>query len=110
MAEKKHLYFIDNLRVALTVPVIAHHVGQAYGPTGGYWVIQEEPRAAILAPFFAIDRAYLMSVFFMISGYFMVMSYDRHGPVEFLRGRVRRLGIPLALFAFSIMPPGWQSA
>jgi len=104
MAEKKHLYFIDNLRVALTVPVIAHHVGQAYGPTGGYWVIQEEPRAAILAPFFAIDRAYLMSVFFMISGYFMVMSYDRHGPVEFLRGRVRRLGIPLALFAFLIMP------
>ncbi len=28
-------YFLDNLRVALIILVIAHHVGQAYGPTGG---------------------------------------------------------------------------
>jgi glucan biosynthesis protein C len=30
------LYYLDNLRVSLTALVIAHHVGQAYGPTGGW--------------------------------------------------------------------------
>ena len=33
--ETGRLYFLDNLRIALTILVIAHHVGQAYGPTGG---------------------------------------------------------------------------
>lgn len=28
------LAFIDNIRVFLTVLVIAHHAGQTYGPTG----------------------------------------------------------------------------
>ena len=43
----KRLYFTDNLRVALTIVVIAHHVGQAYGPTGGWWPVQETARAPV---------------------------------------------------------------
>lgn len=104
MEEKRHLYFADNLKIALTVLVIAHHVGQAYGPTGGYWLIQEDAREAILAPFFTVNRSFFMSLFFMISGYFMVISYDRHGPVKFLKSRFMRLGIPLLLFFFVIIP------
>ncbi|HOG46891.1 MAG TPA: hypothetical protein PLJ35_03290 [Anaerolineae bacterium] len=49
MAVTKRLYYLDNLRVALTVLVIAHHVGQAYGPTGGYWPVQEVARAPLCA-------------------------------------------------------------
>ena len=104
MRETRHLYFADNLRIALTILVIAHHVGQAYGPTGGYWPIQEETRAAVLGPFFTVNRSFFMSLFFMISGYFMVMSYDRHGPVRFLKSRVLRLGVPLLIFFFLVIP------
>ena len=39
MIDTKRLYYLDNLRVAVIILVIAHHVGQAYGPTGGWWVI-----------------------------------------------------------------------
>ena len=35
------IFYLDNLRIVLTILVIAHHVGQAYGPTGGYWPVQE---------------------------------------------------------------------
>ena len=45
MTIAKRLYCIDNLRVALTILLIAHHVGQAYGPTGGWWPVQEAVRA-----------------------------------------------------------------
>lgn len=35
MLTSNRLIFFDKLKVVLMVAVIAHHVGQAYGPTGG---------------------------------------------------------------------------
>jgi len=102
--DTKRLYFLDNLRIALTILVIAHHVGQAYGPTGGSWPIQEATRANILAPFFTVNRSFFMSLFFLISGYLMVMSYDRSRPLAFVKGRVLRLGVPLVAFFFLVIP------
>ena len=104
MGETKRLYFLDNLRIGLTILVIAHHVGQAYGPTGGAWPIQEPARAAVLGPFFTVNRSFFMSLFFLISGYLMVMSYDHGGPGRFLKGRLMRLGVPLVLFFVLVIP------
>jgi len=53
MTNTNLLYYLDNLRVAVIILVIAHHVGQAYGPTGGWWPIQEATRA----PFALKERA-----------------------------------------------------
>jgi peptidoglycan/LPS O-acetylase OafA/YrhL len=100
----QRLYFLDNLRVALTVLVIAHHVGQAYGPTGGAWPIGEAARAAILGPFFMVNRSFFMSLFFMVSGYLMVMSVDAIGARAFLQSRVRRLGMPLLVVGLISIP------
>jgi glucan biosynthesis protein C len=102
--DTRRLYFLDNLRIALTILVIAHHVGQAYGPTGGSWPIQEAARARLLGPFFTVNRSFFMSLFFMISGYLMVMSYDRTGPGAFLRSRLLRLGVPLVVFFLVVIP------
>ena len=104
MGDARRLYYLDNLKIGLTILVIAHHVGQAYGPTGGAWPIQETARAAILGPFFTVNRSFFMSLFFLISGYFMVASYDHHGPGPFLKGRLLRLGVPLLAFFFLIIP------
>jgi fucose 4-O-acetylase-like acetyltransferase len=98
------LFFLDNLRVALTTLLIAHHVGQAYGPTGGTWPIQEAARAALLAPFFTVNRSFFMSLFFLISGFFAAMSYDAKGPRAFVKSRLLRLGIPLVVFALLMIP------
>lgn len=102
--ETGRLYFLDNLRIALTILVIAHHVGQAYGPTGGSWPIQEAARARILGPFFTVNRSFFMSLFFLISGYLMVMSYDRSRPIAFVKSRLLRLGVPLVAFFFLVIP------
>jgi glucan biosynthesis protein C len=106
MNGKGRLYYLDNLRVMLTILVIAHHVGQAYGPTGGYWPVQEEARAALLGPFFTVNRSFFMSLFFMISGYLMVGAYDRGGPGSFALSRLRRLGIPVVVFALISLAAG----
>jgi len=91
--------FFDNLKVLMMAMVIVHHVGQAYGPMGAWWPIQELTRAEILEPFFMVNRSFGMSLFFMIAGYFAALSCERSGPAGFVRNRLQRLGIPLLGFS-----------
>jgi glucan biosynthesis protein C len=107
MDGKGRLFYLDNLRVVLTILVIAHHVGQAYGPTGGYWPVQEEARAALLGPFFTVNRSFFMSLFFMISGYLMVGAWERSSsPRAFVVARLRRLGVPVLVWALISLAAG----
>ena len=104
MTDTKRMFYLDNLRVAVIILVIAHHVGQAYGPTGGWWPIQEEARSALLGPFFTVNRSFFMSLFFMVSGYFTVMSFRSKGGRAFLKDRSLRLGIPTLVFGLIMIP------
>jgi glucans biosynthesis protein C len=103
------LDYIDTLRVLLTILVIAHHAGQAYGPTGGDWPIFNQERAAILGPFFTVNASFFMGLFFLISGYFLPGAYDRKGARSFLRDRLLRLGVPLLITALMFAPLGYFS-
>jgi fucose 4-O-acetylase-like acetyltransferase len=103
MQTSNRLAFLDNMKVIMMSVVIMHHVAQAYGPTGGWWPIQEPTRAAVLGPFFMVNRSFGMSLFFMIAGYFTVMSCDRHGPAALAKSRLLRLGIPLIIFSLLVI-------
>lgn len=100
------LVFVDVLRVALIMLVIAHHAGQAYGPTGGDWPVTEPESINWLGSFFAVNAAFFMGLLFLLAGYFVPRSYDRRGPGAFLKGRWKRLGIPLVVLALVVHIPG----
>jgi glucans biosynthesis protein C len=93
----QRLIYLDSLKVLLTALVIAHHAGQPYGPTGGFWPIFDAQRAAILGPFFSVNAAFFMGLFFLISAYFLPQAADRKGIRQFLTDRAVRLGVPLVL-------------
>ena len=57
-----------------------------------------------MLPLMAIGAAFMMGLLFLIAGYFTPRSYDRKGPGPFLVDRLKRLGIPLLLFAIVINP------
>lgn len=99
------LYFADKLKVALTMLVIAHHAAQPYGPTGGAWPVVNAQHSPLLGPFFAVNAAFFMGLFFLISGFFVPQSYDRKGAADFLKSRLIRLGIPTAVFALFVSGP-----
>jgi surface polysaccharide O-acyltransferase-like enzyme len=103
----KRVFFLDNLKTFLTMCVIIFHVGLTYGARQG-WYYYEPSSGAFLNAFFTIFlslmRSFGLEVFFFISGYFACASYDRHGPGVFLKQRLVRLGIPLAVFAVIIRP------
>ena len=93
----QRLYYLDNLKVCLTVLVIMHHAGQAYG-NGGDWAYTPSNPAEFMPwiwHFFSTNAAFFMGLYFFISGYFVPISFDRQGTKQFIRKKLLRLGVPL---------------
>jgi glucan biosynthesis protein C len=105
MTTSKRLYFVDYVRVLLTLLVIGHHAGQAYGPTGGNWPITNPQSSRLLSPYFAVNPMFFMGLFFLAAGYFVPFVYDRRGAAAFLKGRLTRLGLPTLFFALFVFSP-----
>ncbi len=102
------LLYIDSLRLLLCTLVILHHLAIGYGAAGD-WMYNEEGEISLvsgilLTMFAAINQAFFMGLFFMISSYFSVASYDRKGAGPYLVDRLKRLGIPLLFYQIVIQP------
>jgi surface polysaccharide O-acyltransferase-like enzyme len=105
------LLFIDNIRVFLTILVILHHLMIIYAGSGS-WGLYNEGRQDTLTTvlgtwFCAVNQAYFMGFFLLISAYFVPGSYDRKGAGHFLKDRLIRLGIPLVVYSWIISPLTW---
>jgi surface polysaccharide O-acyltransferase-like enzyme len=101
------LLFVDNIRVSLTILVLLHHLMITYSGTGSWYYTEGKPdfvTTALGGWFCATNQAYFMGLFLLISAYFVPGSYDRKGAGRFLRDRLMRLGIPLAVFSWVINP------
>jgi glucans biosynthesis protein C len=109
MKPRLRLYYLDDLRVFLTMLVIVHHTSITYG-AGGSWYFEDVDKAELtvtsilLTLFTAVNQAFFMGFFFFLSGYFTPLSYDRKGAGKFLADRFVRLGIPLIAFVFLLGP------
>ena len=105
--QPKKLFYIDNLKILLTVLVILHHTVITYGGPGGWYYAQKSTKTAALIPmtmFVAINQAFFMGFFFFLSSYFVTSSYNRKGAGKFLGDRLLRLGVPLVFYSFILSP------
>lgn len=100
----KHLHYIDWLRVFAISLVVSHHAGQAYGPTGGEWMVKEPVTSNLLAPFFGVNAGFGMAFFFMLAGLFVSSSITGKGAWQFASDRLKRLGIPLLILGLLVFP------
>jgi glucan biosynthesis protein C len=99
------LYYVDYLRVALIVLVVAHHSAQAYGPTGGTWPITNPEISRLLGPFLGVNTMVGMALFFLAAGYFVPAALDRRGAGAFTKSRLLRLGLPTLFLAVFVNGP-----
>jgi len=101
------LLFVDNIRVFLTILVLLHHLMVIYAGSGS-WIYNEGREDAVTNAigtwFCAVNQAYFMGLFLLISAYFVPGSYDRKGAGRFLKDRLVRLGIPLAVYCWIVRP------
>lgn len=101
------LLFVDNIRVFLTALVLLHHLMITYAGTGGWFYkegLQDFPTTAVGAWFTAVNQAFFMGLFLLLSAYFVPGSYDRKGARHFIKDRLIRLGIPLAIYSWILNP------
>lgn len=107
-SQPRRLFFLDNLKTALTFIVVSHHVTCAFGGCDRAWVLvvglYENPFSPVASSIVILDQGYFMSLFFFISAYFTPSSYDRKGKEEFMFEKSKRLGIPLILMTVLIFP------
>lgn len=105
----KRFDYLDNIKWALAVLVILHHSAAVAGLDPfiinfPHVIESERYQYHILSMFQSVNQGFFMSLFFFISAYFVAPSYDKKGAVNFLKGRLIRLGIPLLLTIILIDP------
>ncbi|MFJ9553541.1 acyltransferase [Nocardiopsis sp. NPDC101807] len=102
----RRLHYVDNLRVAMTVLVVLHHVALTYGsiPVWFYTEPAQDPTGGLLDLLVIVNQTYFMGLFFLLAGYFVPGARDRRGRRGFVRERLVRLGVPLLLFVLLLRP------
>jgi glucan biosynthesis protein C len=105
---RPRLLYIDNLRILLTILVIMHHFAIGYGGPGTFYYTEGGQRSDVseilMTLMLAINQAFFMGFFFMISSYFSPGSIDRKGAGSFLKDRLKRLGLPILFYMLVIAP------
>jgi glucan biosynthesis protein C len=99
------LYFLDNLRVALTVLVIFAHTSNAYGGMG-HWPYRSahHPQSFLLVGLNGFLQTFFMGSFFFLSGIFSRKALERRTVLEFLKGKAMRLGVPTVVYTLLADP------
>ena len=96
--------WIDRLRAGLILLVILHHAAITYGASGSWFFKVTEATSLPLTFLAAVNQAFFMGLFFLISGVLAPLSLDRKGAAAFLSDRAIRLGIPVLVFGFLLGP------
>ncbi|WP_426585311.1 acyltransferase family protein [Mucilaginibacter sp. R-33] len=101
------LFYIDNLKVALTVLVVLHHTFITYGAPGGWYFTDKTTHTGAIIPmslFVAVNQSFFMGLFFFISAYFTASSLQKKSAARFTADRLKRLGVPLVFYSFILSP------
>ncbi|MFH1982905.1 MAG: acyltransferase family protein [Pseudomonadota bacterium] len=103
MPKATRLYYLDNLKVLLIILVTMHHVGQAYGTTGGGWFYSYPgDRVKPLEFFFAFNASFFMrqSWGFPIDRWISFLGFIQMEPAHFPQY--------LSLFIFGALACRWS--
>lgn len=106
--QPKRYDFLDNLKWVLTILVILHHSAAIAGldPMGFNLptIPSEQWQYSVLNAFQANNQSFFMGIFFFVSAFFTVSSYQRKGGILFISDKFKRLGIPTLIWLFVILP------
>ena len=96
------IIFLDNLRYLFVLCVVLQHACNAYNGMG-WWPVQDQASLAVRYISALLD-AFTMPLLFYLAGYFALPSMVKSGPVGFIKGKLKRLGIPWLVCILTICP------
>ena len=90
------LHYMDAMRSILMLMGVFFHASVIYAdPVKWPWIVKHGESSFLFTAYCTATGTFRMPTFFMISGYFALLTLDRHGTGRFLYIRLRRLAIPL---------------
>lgn len=107
MSERPTIAYLDRVRVILTVLVVLHHSVIAYGGSGSWYYTEKNGslvESIIMLMFNAVNQSFFMALFFFVSALLIDPSRRSKGNSQFVRDRLRRLGIPLIFYSLVLSP------
>jgi surface polysaccharide O-acyltransferase-like enzyme len=91
---------LDRTRTFLTLVVLLHHSVIPYTYFG-----HTDPKYFIGFDMIVLATdSFFMAMFFFLSGLFVWTGLARKGPLDYLRDRLLRLGLPFVICAFTLIP------
>ncbi|MEO1857758.1 MAG: acyltransferase family protein [Rubritalea sp.] len=93
---------LDALRACAMLLGIALHAGLAYATFG--WAVTDPSQSEVFNWFFFLVHGFRMQLFFLLSGFFTAMIYQRRGLKFLLNHRLKRVALPLLIFTPILTP------
>jgi peptidoglycan/LPS O-acetylase OafA/YrhL len=99
MTTKEHFHALDNLRAVMMWLGIVLHAGVAHVVRPLPNITWHDTATTLGADTLVLGiHAFRMPVFFILAGFFVALLCQRYGPRGMLRHRLRRIGLPFAVF------------
>ncbi|QUI25297.1 acyltransferase family protein [Vallitalea pronyensis] len=108
MTKRNRYLYVDNLRLAMIMLVVMVHLAVTYSGIGGWYYYEARDlnnvSQLIFLFFGSFTQSYFMGFLFLLAGYFVPYAYNKKGFVNFIKGRLFRLGLPTLLYMLIIHP------
>lgn len=100
------IIFLDNLRFLVVLCVVLGHAGNAYSgvPFIKWWPVLENNSSILVTSLLSFFDAFTMPLLYYIAGYFALPVIQKHGIASFIKGKLKRLGIPWIVCLLTICP------
>lgn len=95
----QRLFFLDNLKAFIVNLMIIFHLAMCYMAYAPEWwyVVDYQYNSLFFTGFIVWADMFIMPMMFFISGYFGIMSLQRHGSKKWWKGRLFRIALPWVL-------------
>ena len=98
----KRFYSLDAMRATLMLIGVYFHLAHAYSLIPNSWARNPEAVSVVFSYFLAFSHYFRMHAFFLISGFFGALLYERKGAREMILNRFKRVFLPLIVFIWPI--------
>lgn len=99
--EINRIYYLDTMRSILMMLGVVLHSAQVFNPEQS-WLISSNNTTWLASHLVEVIHTFRMPAFFIISGFFCMMTLGKYTADQFLRTRLKRILIPLVSTAITI--------
>ena len=98
---QSRIHFMDPMRGVLMLLGIVLHTAQIYNPNTE-WLVKSPIRLQGSEHIVDLIHHFRMPAFFVISGFFCLLTLEKYGANKFIRHRALRIGVPIVFVSLTL--------